>query len=256
MGDPKKLLSPDQLAGIREKLNRANENIFNLNSEISLFLKAGPDGGIAKGNQKALEKWRDFHDERKIPPRFAVLAGEIVHHLRSCLDHIAWMLSSDEYRRTNETAIAFPILTVAPSNKKAQSSYNRNIKGITGAAARGLIEELQPYRSANPIDDPLAIVHDLDRIDKHRDLVLVVPTFDMLINFPWRMLSTKMIGGGLETGENAFVGESEHEIKLQLSSHIAFAEIGGRKNQPVIPALTELANKIGDVLGRFSELRI
>jgi hypothetical protein len=28
-----------------------------------------------------------------VPPRFSVLAGEIVHHLRSCFDHVTWNFS-------------------------------------------------------------------------------------------------------------------------------------------------------------------
>ena len=44
--------------------------------------------------------------------------GEIIHHLRSSLDHIAWLLSSEKYRREHETAIAFPICTDEPIEKK------------------------------------------------------------------------------------------------------------------------------------------
>jgi hypothetical protein len=254
MADPK-VLSAEQLAGVYEKLKRADENIFDLNVEITAFVKAGPDGRITKDKQKALEDWRDFHADRKVPLRFAVLAGEIVHHLRSSLDHVAWVLSDESYREGDDgTAIAFPVLSAAPANKDAQSSYDRKINGITCTAARRLIEDLQPYKGANPLDDPLAVVHDLDRIDKHRDLVLVVPTFDLYIGFPMKMFSTRMIGGGLETGQNAFAGETKHKAEVQLSSHVAFAEIGGRKNQPVIPALTELAHKIGDIVRRFAEL--
>jgi len=44
-------LEPDQLAGIEEKLERADENILNLGVEINAFIKSSPDAGVANPRQ-------------------------------------------------------------------------------------------------------------------------------------------------------------------------------------------------------------
>src|ERR1700724_711353 len=92
------LLSPEQLAGVYEKLKRADESIQNLNSEIVAFLDERPEGGFSDDKQKAAKQLAEFHTKRVVPLRFGVIAGEVAHHLRSSLEHIAWLLSSDQYQ--------------------------------------------------------------------------------------------------------------------------------------------------------------
>jgi hypothetical protein len=247
------LINPEHLAGVYEKLKRADENILNLNAEISDFLNEGPDRRTADDKRKAVEEWLKFHSQRDIPPRFAVLSGEILYHLRSSLDHAAWLLSAEDYRRTKKTSIAFPILS-KPPNEDEQARYDRQVKGVTAPTARSLIDDLQPYKGEHPIDNPLTIVHKLNRVDKHRNLVLVVATFDAQIEIPKVLFTTRMIGGGLEMDKNA-LAESVRKANFKMSRQVAFAQFGERKNQPVIPSLTELTNAIRNVIKVFGALR-
>jgi hypothetical protein len=249
-----KLLKPDQLAGIEEKLKRADENILNLGVEIGAFVKGSPDASAAEAKGNKTQQWVNFHKGRVIPPRFGTLAGEIVHHWRSCFDHIAWGLSSDTYRRSEKTKtkIAFPIL-LKPPDKDAQSRYNGNIGGIANPTARGLIEDLQPYKSTSPADEPLAIIHELDRVDKHHTLVLVVPSFDAQLVIPKRLTIGRVISA-FEAYDDPPPSEPQDDGKLQISRQIAFAEFGQRKNQAVVPSLTHLSHEIRNIVRRFSEL--
>jgi hypothetical protein len=243
------ILTADELIGIREKLTRADETVANLNSEITTFLKAAPEGGFSQHKHEAAKQWADFHAKHPLPRRFGVIAGEIVHHLRSSLDHIVWNLSSETYRRQHERDIGFPILTDPPDTKEKQRNYERRLAGITSTAALRLIEELQPYKAQNPLDNPLAIVHQLDRIDKHQNLVLVIASFDAVMHVPMALFSQTLLGpfaGGLEK-----IRDADQKVQIKVSRQVAFAKFGGRKNQPVIPALTYLVNAIGDVINRF-----
>jgi hypothetical protein len=95
--------------------------------EIHAFLKM-PKGGFNKDSEEASHAFLQ-HARREIPARFGVLAGEVVHHLRSILDHIIWLLSSEQYRRTNETQIAFPICVAEPRRMAERSRYDRKIGG-------------------------------------------------------------------------------------------------------------------------------
>ncbi len=243
------LLTSKQFAGVQEKLKRADESIRNLNAEITAFLKP-PEGGFSKNKLKAANEFRE-HAAREIPVRFGTVAGEIAHHLRSCLDHITWLLSSDAYRRSHETAIAFPVCIKKPGKKDELSSYNRKIEGIQSVAARALIERLQPYNAANPADDPLAIIHHLDRIDKHQTIVLIAAFWNMTAQIP--PLRTWLISG-FEVNQEPFFTPAADNLKLQFSQYIALGEFGERKRQPLIPALTQLADAIRDVVRMFSEL--
>ena len=252
MNPKRSRLEPDQLAGIEEKLERADENILNLGVEINAFIKSSPDAGVANPKANRTQQWINAHKDRVIPPRFGVLAGEIAHHWRSCLDHIAWGFSSDDYRRDNETAIAFPIY-LAPPNKKTQPRYDRYIEGITNPAALKLIADLQPYKATNPIDDPLAIIHELDRVDKHHTLVLVVPGFDAQLIIPKSFLTTKVISA-FELDEDSFPSDPTKKADFKVSRQIAFAAFGQRKNQAVVPSLTHLSHEIRKIIRRFSEL--
>src|ERR1700761_1924172 len=81
------------LSGAYEKLHRAEENIEKLELEITRFFEESKYPVISNENDQLFLEAIDYHGNRKIPIRFSVLAGEIVHHLRSSLDHVAWQLS-------------------------------------------------------------------------------------------------------------------------------------------------------------------
>lgn len=242
---------PKVLSEIGEKLQRADESITNLHREISAFNIEKPNSGISKDDEKAFEQWAKFHAERKIPDRFGVIAGEIIHHLRSCLDHIAWALSSEDYRREHERAITFPICISKPATKQEISSYNRKIKGISSMSALKLIESVQPYNRPNPTDDPLAIVHELDRIDKHHTLVLVVATFNMGITIPLSLFNPIVIRAR-HMNQDSFVDHFAEKIQAKITRQVAFSQFGERENQPVVPALTQLANAVSGVVHLFT----
>jgi hypothetical protein len=247
------ILSPKQLSGVYEKLKRADETIQNLNSEIIAFQKERPKGGLSKDKQKASAQLVEFNSKREVPLRFGVITGEIVHHLRSSLDHIAWALSSDEYRLAHPRYIGFPVAMTEPLKKDEIASYGRQIKGIASPNAVRLIQELQPYTAPNPTDDPLAILHEFNREDKHHTLVLVVSRWEVGLTIPLRLFTTTMIRSDVDP--KLYAPTPADKLKLEFSFAIAFPQFGKRENQPVIPSLTELANKTSVIIKRFSQLR-
>jgi hypothetical protein len=247
------MLTTEQLAGAYAKLERADENIRNLKVEISAFLQEHPAGGLPEDKNKALDEWVDFHAKRVVPPRFGILAGEIAHHLRSSFDHVMWQLSTESYRRSNERDITFPIFTERPTTKNKITSYQRKVQGITSAEALQFIESIQPYNAGNPLDDPLAIIHDLNRVDKHQEIVLVVGTFDLSFFVPFSLFSTSIGRGFLsKVDPENFPEEPAKNIEIKLTKQVAFKRFGQRENQTVIPALTHLANAARNVVKLFT----
>jgi len=158
------------------------------------------------------------------------------------------MLSDDAYKRANERAIAFPIFVKEPVAKDEIAIYNRQIKGITtNSDALRVIKDVQPYHARDrATDQPLAIVHDLNRIDKHQNIVVVVGTFNMGMKFP-----AAVVIGSSKMSEEQFAALFQQKVEIKLARQVAFKRFGQRENQTAIPSLTHLLNAVRDVVKLF-----
>lgn len=244
------ILTAEQLAGVHARLERADENIRNLNIEIRAFLNERPAGGFSEDKQQAAREYAKFRAERTVPLRLRVMAGEIAHHLRAALDYVAWNLSTEAYRLSDERKIGFPVLTEGPPTGNKRAFYNGQIQGITSAEAKAIIERVQPYHAANPFDDPLAIVHELDRVNKHQALVLVDNTWDFSITLPLPLTIGEVIIGPNVSYED-FVRRPKQKLKFEFTPQISFARLGQRTGQNVIPSLTHLSNAVRNIVNLF-----
>jgi hypothetical protein len=111
----------------------------------------------------------------KIPEDFVMVVGDCVHNLRCVLDHIMWNIaygSAADVALRNQKKIMFPI-TGTPEEFTRQIARGR----LTGTAAevRALVESVQPYNAGY---ERLAILNELENIDKHRALVVVESVTD------------------------------------------------------------------------------
>lgn len=248
----------DPFAGILVKLQRADENIDNLGREIRRFFQECKYPVMPNDDDKRWQDAVDYHRSLAIPKRFSVLVGEIVHHWRSCLDHIVWNFSDPTYRSTHETRIQFPILIEQPSANEIKR-LERQIGGIADPSdARGLILELQPYKlGADAIDSPLSIVHNMDRADKHRELVIVQAIGNLVLppDTPPNVVAAATVYG---QGKDELLSKAERNaVYRALHEHgkffpeVAFAEFGKRKGQFVIPSLRKLSGHIEKLVAVF-----
>jgi hypothetical protein len=127
------------LDGCWAKIERANENIKNLEAEITTFVH--PDPYIVVGNVDHQKKECTFvADAKTIPLRFSVLAGEIIHHLRSSLDHLICTLVVQQSNVVN-LRHGFPICLNEKGFRAARKTGK--IEGIS-EAAQAIVEHLQP----------------------------------------------------------------------------------------------------------------
>jgi hypothetical protein len=101
---------------------------------------------------------------------YSVLAGEIVHHLRSVLDHLVWQLVLVNGNRPTERN-EFPICDTR--SKFDESIKRKKLTGVS-TAVESKIESLQPYHFTKLEASWLWVIHELDRIDKHRLLVVLL----------------------------------------------------------------------------------
>jgi hypothetical protein len=238
-----------QFEGIREKLVRTDQNICNLQAEVSRFFQECEQPVLPKMNDERHAEAVTYHKTLRIPVRFSVLSGEIIHHLRSCLDHLVWNFSSVSYRESRDGKhIEFPILKTRPLPKDKFTAIKRKIKGVTDCRALKTIYSLQPYRVAEPAKHPLWMIHDLDITDKHRELVIIsgegraeTTSRELAVEFAEYVRGKR----------GRFTAEFKQEFDKygKVTPQIAFRDLGWGESKPVIPLLQQLTNTVRDIVG-------
>jgi len=152
----------------RAKLARAREHMESLCNEVRTFMKRDPFGITHEIDPKnGDDVWRLV--VREPPPlRLSVIAGDVAHNLRSSLDHLIWQLALTQTRRPYKHA-EFPIYSI--KSHKVRECFDRSgrakIRNLP-PDAQNIIESVQPYHRRNATGRTLALLHQINNIDKHR----------------------------------------------------------------------------------------
>jgi hypothetical protein len=230
---------PHPLDGTLPKIERAYENIRNLNAEISTFLDTARYTATAEHHPKG---FLIRTTGPKASPRIRVLIGEVVHNLRTSLNHLAGQLVRSAGRQITEDT-EFPIFwdaTKYPAGKK------RQIEAWPHADAEKIVDDLQPFKHIPPEDSPLLILHKMNILDKHQLLIATVSKIDLG--------TTTRIQIALAT-QNAKIssGNTKVDMDPQKAVDIVFPEFGTRQSQSVVPSLMQLANFVElEVVGKLA----
>jgi len=179
------------LEGIRLKLQRAYSQLDALKGEITDFLDGKPYEPALKleripGAREApcvIDFTIRMIVKKPCPPMWSILIGEIIHDIRSALDHLVYQLviHATDKPPARHDRTQFPIFL-------DQSKFQKNgigmLVGVSKQAA-GLIETLQPFSTAEHANSPLWHVNQLSNIDKHRTLHLTGGTLQSFnFSFP------------------------------------------------------------------------
>lgn len=206
---------------------------------------------------------------RQLDDLLAVHLGEIVHNLRSSLDHAVWQLVIDNKRRPREYLTGFPVCTDEPSFREGRRAGRKMIDGVPDGA-RAIIEEVQPYKALdegeNPLISTLAVLNNLWNIDKHRTLNLIT-----LIAQPSRLriatdfdlvVVSRYTGGPLKHDtEIARVRPvqpsgnlGEVEVHMKISCNVALDEIEGGvlPGALIMDVVNDLARDVESILELLS----
>jgi hypothetical protein len=161
------------------KLGRAAEHIATVRTLVNAWLE-GPDLKIEQ------IRGADDHTEARVrlrgspPPGIAIVVGEAVHSLRSALDNAVYASARAAAGGTldEKTERALEFAVVGPGTQvDFDAAANWKLSGVPDAVCM-VVEDDQPYRwTTEEHPDgyrfhPVWLVHDLDRIDKHRRLAL------------------------------------------------------------------------------------
>jgi hypothetical protein len=172
------------------------------------------------------------------------IAGDVVHNLRSALDHLAQHLAivgsaslSDKELRQ----IEFPI---AETPAKYEADKARKVKGMRLEAIEA-IDRLKPYKGGN---DALWRIHELDNIDKHRALFTVA--HDFLFTSAW-FPGTYLF----KTDNPNFSGvesKVEHDIQAEIEEALNKPQIS--QGGALLPSLHQLVDFVDNLIPSFEPL--
>ncbi len=153
------------------KLARAKENINYLHNEITNFLSDNASSYTTRvqHQKNGLECALIAYGEIEIPIRFSVLAGVVIHHLRSSLDHLIYaLIIQNGYNPSKKSQ--FPICSTL---KNFEDACKRGLIDGVSISAKSLIASLQPFTSPMPDDTVFAVLSNYNNLDKHQLLVIV-----------------------------------------------------------------------------------
>jgi hypothetical protein len=208
----------------------------------------------------------------KAPPPVAIglYVGDAVHNLRSALDHAVYLIA--EHHRAElpldvQESLMFPI--VGNQNRKGEptdgaANFESNVKPRLAEwlpeNVLNYIESIQPYHweGSGFRQHWLWVVHDLDRIDKHRRIHLTNAWIDLpyvtspgdprTLDIQWRHPDNAPVNDGdvLLTFSGAEEGVDAH-----FSRAVAISE-GAARGHEVGNLLKRLANQIEIYVGSMT----
>jgi hypothetical protein len=248
-----------RLEGIGAKLRRASEVLQSIREEEAQYIvpgEYGPRVGIERsiperGGEGGIA-CRAFLEPGP-PPRIGVLCGDVVHNLRSALDHLAnaLVVANGGAPKEGSGGTQFPIHVGG-----GVSVAHRPGPGAS-ASAMWILEKVQP----GDITDPLAVLNRLSNVDKHRTVnVLIVDFQDFEVTdvpehlrervqleappFSHGQLMYSIVGSAEE------IGQMWHGASYK--PELAFDDLpGGRA--PVVPTLERVFDFVRDeVVQRFA----
>lgn len=154
------------LDGSRAKIARAGDHLLTLDRESRRFVddhtyRMEIESDPETGEQIVYLRANRIPDTDP-PLRLGVIAGDVLHNLRSALDHLVWQLATIG-TGPKAPLNQFPIFS---DPTKFSEKRDRYLHGVL-EEHRIAIERYQPYRDTKE-GQALAILASLNDIDKHR----------------------------------------------------------------------------------------
>jgi hypothetical protein len=166
---------PD-FSGVQEKFGRALHHYDVLDRKLRDFRDAHPYSVTVESNADSTEHIVNIGHLEPPPIEFSLIAGDCLFNLRSALDHLIcalWLGNVDTDRPE------YPICTdhqrywkVDKRGEPHQQSPRFNLRKLPDRE-RATIDEMQPCNRVfgfRAVANGLAVLHDLQIIDKHRRL--------------------------------------------------------------------------------------
>jgi len=187
-----KLMVASGVPSARRKLARALMHADSLRAEVDDFRAKDPYEFDIKslGNAPGEPDFRVLVKVARgepVPESWSLMTGDFLTNARAVLDHAIYQHVRAQNPAMPPHRIQYPIYDNAHDfASKTSGRFSTNVLR--------LIEDAQPYQSADPSGHPFRILRDLVNIDKHRDLVVAnysIGEFEITPNDLFEIVSTK-----------------------------------------------------------------
>jgi hypothetical protein len=164
-------VSRADLSGVRVKIDRAKTHLNDFDAQAELIIE-GCRRSIFQHPGVRNEHIFRFGKVPAVPSVMSAMIGDAIHNLRVSLDHLAWQLVTATGSNPGKNT-SFPIHTTAPTPDRCGRTRPQISPDIP-LPVREILDEVQPYKLAKPAHHDLAVLHELDIIDKHRELLIAI----------------------------------------------------------------------------------
>jgi hypothetical protein len=162
------LSSPD-VSAIDDRIDRVEQHLDEIKTMLRAYYASDPYEARGKYDPDAQTMTRQIRITKQLPVRCHTLVGELLHDLRSALDHLVCEFIRAAGGSSCENT-QFPICKFAPP-PDANGIVRIPIGGAVSPESHTLIEGAQPYNwGTDFLHHPLWRLHRLAIIDRHRHI--------------------------------------------------------------------------------------
>lgn len=239
-------------------MERAVEHLEALEGECERFLQTKPYSVTAELETDTGDHIARFRIRRSMPLAVSVRVGELIHDLRSGLEHVAWVLAcqttavEDLWKDGTWKRVSYPVAHTY------DAFTNHSLMPFLTDAAKAALSPLQPYVEGSDAEThPLAHLHDLWSIDKHRVLHGGAGLVDLRgLSFVPKGLDFEELAKGVDVEHLPFGAEGHLEDAAPLArisfrgTHepsAAHVEVQGEPTVEIFFSAGERATKVGDL---------
>jgi hypothetical protein len=181
-------------------------------------------------------------------PRMYTLAGELLHDLRSSLDHLAWVLVVvNGGEPTRDTS--FPVLKVRPAANRKGIHPKPGVAGGVSEAGAAVIDAAQPYQWKERFaEHPIWVLDKLWNIDKHRHVVLrgiKLPTLTIPIRPIAFSFTLQLDGASVDGAELRLVPDDPNvNVDFRATAQVILHEPEEGVSEPLRATLEDLHDAV------------
>ena len=273
------------LSGCKAKVEHGRRHMTELDNAVRAFFD---DPGNCPAMVSTFDEESGFHIFRvgSIPTQLhelqieaALRVGDVVHDLRSALDHLVWQLSlkgAGGSEPQDALSIQFPI---ASSAKDFESARRRTLRNVS-TDHQDLIESYQPYHEgagrpdsySGPYIHQLTLLRQLSNVDKHRLLTTILSlSSGAMFSIPPDLLEpAEVTYMGFTLTTDLVPVETDNDFRLEEGAAFAKARLRGERlpdgthvgrsmpslgleeNRPIAPTLGRIADYVELILRGFT----
>lgn len=261
--------TPEPLAGVKAKIERAYEHIGNFDSESGDALRESYGKVIAfKTDPSNGHRVYYLTGDIVVPPVCSAIAADVMQNLRSALDHLAYRLCVAGYGSIPEDRLKNLYFPIAPKASDYPGRVTGTIEGLAKPEAVKAVRLIEAYKGGK--EEILWVINDLNRIDKHR-LLITLAMEDVGAKLGpkrWEAMRKHVpdeLQGRIDTTRPVRTSVGERTLKagdvlfvdpfpeiadeqVEFPLHVALDEPGIIPRRALLPLLTEMADAVSGVV--------